>query len=490
MNKETLRNALRASIEQDAAMYNAQGSAPHSFSPQFEKKMERLIRKERKPFWRCTNTLGKKLALAALLLGLCLGGVFSVSTDAIGFVIRMFQSSTKIQELTYVTKEAKGTIEGSGQELHPYVYFLPGGKEARLGADGMFSYGISGEYEQKGDIVTVKRKDGQSIPVDDKAYIKFQVLSENEIQVIDVSDTFYVDRSNWAFLEAGDILIYKEPNPEPEKVEGADFWAGYYLAGLETEYELTPEILFDSETMRWESRQDQQQPACMFGTFTVEGDRIVAKLDNETEIAFEMQILSESKLKVISARDGICPDKDYHWVQGFQWIYEGQEYHYINYAPGYGPADEPTPPVEKLPVLAPPEQFVGTWIGGNEGEVFTVNPDGSCMLGDTPADVVEIIDNREGLFIGIRLPEMIGRTSHLITFKFKNKDMLYYGMERFYYREGTESPYDQFVGTWVISSSAKEAPTWRQKPLESFTVTADKKVIFNDEEIPIRIELD
>ncbi len=489
MNKDVFCEALSAAVEPD---YAAALNAPaHTFSPRFEKKMDRLIRKEKKPLWRYTNTFGKRLALAALLLVLCLGGLFTASADARGFVIRMFQSDPKIRNVTFVLTDAVAQI-GDDMEVRPYIDFsTTEGKHFRMGQGLMFSYGLDGVYDQKGDIVTIKRTEGSWFgKVIEDAWIELRVLSESEIQVIKVSDAFFSDQS-WSWFKEGDVLAYREPDPIPGSVENFEFLVGYYLSGIETEYELTPMILFDSETMSWESSQDAQQPFCMKGTFTVDGDRIIAQLENDSRIAFEMQIISDTKMKVLAARDDIFPVKDYHWVPDFKWIHEGQEYHYVNWDPSVEmPVKEPVLPVEKLPVLAPPEQFVGTWIGGNTGEVFSVNADGSAMLGGTPAEVVEIIDNREGLFIGIRLPGMIGRSSQLISFQFMNQNLLYYGMDYFYYREGTENPYDQFVGTWVISSSAKEAPTWRKQPVEKFTITSDKTVIFNDEEVPIIMNLD
>ena len=61
MNRELFCEALSLAVEPDLG--GTQGGSEYSFSPRFEKKMNRLIRQQKKPFWRYTNTFGKRLAL-------------------------------------------------------------------------------------------------------------------------------------------------------------------------------------------------------------------------------------------------------------------------------------------------------------------------------------------------------------------------------------------------------------------------------------------
>ena len=89
MNKEVFKDALSRSVEQDTA--GAPAGSEHRFSPCFEQKMERLIQKEKRPLWHYTNTFGKRLALALLLLAVCLGGVFTASADAREFFFKMLK---------------------------------------------------------------------------------------------------------------------------------------------------------------------------------------------------------------------------------------------------------------------------------------------------------------------------------------------------------------------------------------------------------------
>ena len=57
MNKDILREALIISIEQDAAVFSSSEESSHRFSPRFEARMDRMIKKQKKPLRRFTNTL-------------------------------------------------------------------------------------------------------------------------------------------------------------------------------------------------------------------------------------------------------------------------------------------------------------------------------------------------------------------------------------------------------------------------------------------------
>lgn len=87
MNNDALRSALSIVIEQDYAPFLT--AQKNTFSPRFEKRMNRLIKRERQPIWRFTNTFGKRLALTVLLIALALAGLFSVSASARETVIQM-----------------------------------------------------------------------------------------------------------------------------------------------------------------------------------------------------------------------------------------------------------------------------------------------------------------------------------------------------------------------------------------------------------------
>ena len=80
MDKENLKNALVIVIEENYSPYLHEPN--HTFSQQFEKKMNRLIRQEKQPFWRYTNTVPKRLALTVLAIAFILSGLFIGSSKA------------------------------------------------------------------------------------------------------------------------------------------------------------------------------------------------------------------------------------------------------------------------------------------------------------------------------------------------------------------------------------------------------------------------
>lgn len=80
MTELTIINSLREAMEREYASFL--DSPKHSFSPKFEKKMNKLIRREKKRSWRFTNTLGKRLALVASCIVLICCCVFVGSAEA------------------------------------------------------------------------------------------------------------------------------------------------------------------------------------------------------------------------------------------------------------------------------------------------------------------------------------------------------------------------------------------------------------------------
>ena len=98
-----------------------------------------------------------------------------------------------------------GTAERKGQqvlELWPYVYF----SQARSDLSGEWrsywsiamSYALSGRYVVSGDRVRAMREEG--------AFVEFRILSEMEIIVEKISDSFYPEGIKAGWLKEGDIL--------------------------------------------------------------------------------------------------------------------------------------------------------------------------------------------------------------------------------------------------------------------------------------------
>lgn len=86
-----------------------------TFSKKFEKKMDRLIRTEKKVYWRFVNTAYKKAIIAAVVITLLLTGALSVSAvrkSIVNFI-------TKIYE-TFVSFNIDG--EGTNEILYEYKF--------------------------------------------------------------------------------------------------------------------------------------------------------------------------------------------------------------------------------------------------------------------------------------------------------------------------------------------------------------------------------
>ena len=217
MNKEKLRQALILSIEQDAAAYEASDEASHRFSPQFEAGMDRMIKKQRKPFWRLTNTVGKKLALASLFLVLCFAGVLTVSVkarDAVGHtidIIRNYRVKTDGQEAAYVTYYRHPSDGDDGAAI--YVSFGIKGNVFHIGSNVSAPYDIRGEYIQNGDVIKAIGGDGFELNKD--AYIIFEVLSDTELKVGRISESFF-ESCDGGWVSEGDILTLQNASVPAE----------------------------------------------------------------------------------------------------------------------------------------------------------------------------------------------------------------------------------------------------------------------------------
>lgn len=110
MNNNALCRSLSSVIKDDYIVFINE-TPPHTFSPHFEKKMERLIRRERRPLWRYTNTLGKRLFLAVLIVVLFLTGLFSVSAEAREYIARIIHDSKKGSNDYSVDNSVSNTFE-------------------------------------------------------------------------------------------------------------------------------------------------------------------------------------------------------------------------------------------------------------------------------------------------------------------------------------------------------------------------------------------
>ncbi len=86
-----------------------------TFSKKFERKMDKLIRTEKKVYWRFVNTAYKKAIIAAVVITLLLTGALSVSAvrkSLVHFITEIYE--------TFVSFAIDG--EGTNEILHEYMF--------------------------------------------------------------------------------------------------------------------------------------------------------------------------------------------------------------------------------------------------------------------------------------------------------------------------------------------------------------------------------
>ena len=96
-------NFKRALYDEMHGRYAAllENNAPHEFSREFELKMDRLINKRRKPYFRMINTVGKRVACIALAVFIASAATV-MSVDALrnaffGFIMDIFEKFSVVQ---------------------------------------------------------------------------------------------------------------------------------------------------------------------------------------------------------------------------------------------------------------------------------------------------------------------------------------------------------------------------------------------------------
>lgn len=99
MTKAELKNAFR-----EAASYEFReiprddSQIQHEFSPEFERKMAKLIRKEKRVFWHFVNTASKRVAVIAAVLVMLLTTACSVEAirePIVRFLIEVYETFTE-----------------------------------------------------------------------------------------------------------------------------------------------------------------------------------------------------------------------------------------------------------------------------------------------------------------------------------------------------------------------------------------------------------
>ena len=97
----------------------------HEFSPEFEKRMEKLISRRKKPYFRMINTVGKRVACIALVVVIA-SATTVMSVDALRnavfkFIINTFSFGSYIK-----TEETSNNYPKTIEEIYDITYDLSG----------------------------------------------------------------------------------------------------------------------------------------------------------------------------------------------------------------------------------------------------------------------------------------------------------------------------------------------------------------------------
>lgn len=149
-NKQLFINALREADNYFLEQIPAESELDYTFSAKFEKKIEKLIRAERKVYWRFVNTTYKKAIIAAVILAIilsCVLGVSAVREGVIKFIIEKSNTSYDFK------------IDGNGTNEISYKYkfsTIPEGfREIKVFEDAT---GIDYEYANDiGDVIKLSQ---------------------------------------------------------------------------------------------------------------------------------------------------------------------------------------------------------------------------------------------------------------------------------------------------------------------------------------------
>lgn len=116
--EKALYDAL--SSEYETAMQDVDNE--HKFSPKFEKKMKKLINRRNKPYYRMINTVGKRVACAAVMI-LVSSSVMIMNVDALKNAFSNFFVST-YEKFSIVQPIEDDTVPTTLEEIYAITYNL------------------------------------------------------------------------------------------------------------------------------------------------------------------------------------------------------------------------------------------------------------------------------------------------------------------------------------------------------------------------------
>ena len=95
MTKNELLDAMRASISLEFADIPTENEIEYLFSEKFEKRMSKLIKREKRSYWYIINTASKKAAIFFIIILLMLGvplSVDAIRTPIVSFIVETYET--------------------------------------------------------------------------------------------------------------------------------------------------------------------------------------------------------------------------------------------------------------------------------------------------------------------------------------------------------------------------------------------------------------
>lgn len=122
MSRDDFKNALREAVSAEfAEIPTDEDSIDYTFSERFEKRMNRLLKLQRKPYWKYVNTASKRAAVIIAAVLTVFTAAFSVKAirePIISFIKQVYETFTHYSfggdEIEKITKEYKITVLPDG----------------------------------------------------------------------------------------------------------------------------------------------------------------------------------------------------------------------------------------------------------------------------------------------------------------------------------------------------------------------------------------
>lgn len=145
---------LKSALEQYRVEWNASYPSDQeleyiTFSPEFEKKMDKLIRRRRKPYYIFINTALKRAVVIALIAIVSLSAMMSVEairTPVIKFIIEVYE---KFTDVCFSVEDDTSYVELTSIEEVYFPSYIPSGFD--IEAETSDTFYVYYEYVDKND---------------------------------------------------------------------------------------------------------------------------------------------------------------------------------------------------------------------------------------------------------------------------------------------------------------------------------------------------